>query len=59
MTWCICWQVRYAKQTMLAKCIAVVEEMHIHGSHPFEGIIECNCIGPRVVANLRALQEKP
>ena len=51
--------VREAKADMLAKCVATVEAMDIHGSHPYRGVVHCNCLGPQIVAALRALQEKP
>jgi len=47
--------VREAKADMLAKCVATVEAMDIHGSHPYRGVVHCNCLGPQIVAALRAL----
>ena len=48
-----------AEADMLAKCVTTVEAMDIHGSHPYRGVVHCNCLGPQIVAALRALQEKP
>jgi len=36
-----------------------VEAMDLHGCHPYRGLLNCNCVGPKVIAAIDALREKP
>lgn len=53
---CICHHVRACEERVLNAAREVVEEMDLHGCHPYR-FPDCNCLGPQVIAAIDALKE--
>ena len=55
--WCICDELRACERRMLDAAREVVEEMDLHGCHPYR-FPDCNCLGPQVIAAIDALRKE-
>lgn len=56
-TRCICRQLRACEQRVLDAAREAVEEMDLHGCHPYR-FPDCNCLGPQVIAAIDALRKE-
>jgi len=55
--WCICDELRACEERVLNAAREVVEEMDLHGCHPYR-FPDCNCLGPQVIAAIDALRKE-
>ena len=54
---CICERLRACEERVLNAAREVVEEMDLHGCHPYR-FPDCNCLGPQVIAAIDALRKE-
>ncbi len=54
---CICDALRACEERVLNAAREVVEEMDLHGCHPYR-FPDCNCLGPQVIAAIDALRKE-
>ena len=54
---CICDRLRACEERVLNAAREVVEEMDLHGCHPYR-FPDCNCLGPQVIAAIDALRKE-
>lgn len=57
MAECICDALRACEERVLNAAREVVEEMDLHGCHPYR-FPDCNCLGPQVIAAIDALRKE-
>jgi len=55
--WCICDELQACEERVLNAAREVVEEMDLHGCHPYR-FPDCNCLGPQVIAAIDALRKE-
>lgn len=54
---CICAALRSCEERVLNAAREAVEEMDLHGCHPYR-FPDCNCLGPQVIAAIDALRKE-